>query len=43
MEKGYNIQMQDNSLIIKNQDRESIADVEMLKNRLFTQDMQTKM
>ncbi|XP_074378664.1 uncharacterized protein LOC141720214 [Apium graveolens] len=35
VEKGYNIQMQDNSLIIKNQVRELIADVEMSKNRLF--------
>ncbi|KAL8098673.1 hypothetical protein AgCh_031438 [Apium graveolens] len=43
VEKGYNIQMQDNFLIIKNQVRELIADVEMSKNRLFTLDMQTKM
>ncbi|XP_074345799.1 uncharacterized protein LOC141684630 [Apium graveolens] len=42
VEKGYNIKMQDNSLIIRNQVRELIADVEMLKNRLFTLDMQTK-
>ena len=43
VEKGYNIQMQDNSLIIRNQVRELIANVEMSKNRLFTLDMQTKM
>ncbi|XP_074378564.1 uncharacterized protein LOC141720109 [Apium graveolens] len=42
VEKGYNIQMQDNSLIIRNQVRELIADVEMSKNCLFTLDMQTK-
>ncbi|XP_074328343.1 uncharacterized protein LOC141666248 [Apium graveolens] len=42
VEKGYYIQMQDNSLVIRNQDRELIADVEMSKNRLFTLDMQTK-
>ena len=42
VEKGYNIHMQDNSLIIKNQDRELIADVKMSKNRLFTLDIQTK-
>ncbi|XP_074327754.1 uncharacterized protein LOC141665667 [Apium graveolens] len=42
VEKGYNIQMQDNSLIIRNQARELIANVEMSKNRLFTLDMQTK-
>ncbi|KAL8087732.1 hypothetical protein AgCh_037766 [Apium graveolens] len=41
VEKGYNIQMQDNSLIIRNQARELIANVEMSKNRLFTLDMQT--
>ncbi|XP_074351364.1 uncharacterized protein LOC141690467 [Apium graveolens] len=42
VEKGYNIQIQDNSLIIRNQARELIANVEMSKNRLFTLDMQTK-
>ena len=42
VEKGYNIQMQNNSLIIRNQARELIANVEMSKNRLFTLDMQTK-
>ncbi|KAL8094563.1 hypothetical protein AgCh_036190 [Apium graveolens] len=41
VEKGYNIQMHDNSLIIRNQARELIANVEMSKNRLFTLDMQT--
>ncbi|KAL8103772.1 hypothetical protein AgCh_028101 [Apium graveolens] len=41
VEKGYNIQIQDNSLIIRNQARELIANVEMSKNRLFTLDMQT--
>ncbi|XP_074327778.1 uncharacterized protein LOC141665692 [Apium graveolens] len=41
VEKGYNIQMQDNSLIIRNQARELIANVEMSKNHLFTLDMQT--
>ncbi|XP_074326940.1 uncharacterized protein LOC141664881 [Apium graveolens] len=35
------IPMQDNSLIIRNQARELIANVEMSKNRLFTLDMQT--
>ena len=43
VEKGYYIQMQDNSLSIRNHDRELIADVEMSKNRLFTLDIQTKM
>ncbi|KAL8127506.1 hypothetical protein AgCh_014423 [Apium graveolens] len=43
VEKGYNIQMQDNSLIIRNQVEELIANVEMSKNRLFTLDMQTNM
>ncbi|XP_074347608.1 uncharacterized protein LOC141686474 [Apium graveolens] len=42
VEKGYNIQMQDNSYTIRNQVRELIANVEMSKNRLFTLDMQTK-
>ncbi|WOG95118.1 hypothetical protein DCAR_0314420 [Daucus carota subsp. sativus] len=42
VEKGYNIQMQDNSLIIKNKAQELIANVEMSNNRLFTLDMQTK-
>ncbi|WOG99518.1 hypothetical protein DCAR_0518871 [Daucus carota subsp. sativus] len=42
VEKGYNIHMQDNSLIIRNQARELIANVEMSKNRLFTLDMTTK-
>ncbi|KAL8158092.1 hypothetical protein AgCh_002701 [Apium graveolens] len=40
VEKEYNIQMQDNSLIIRNQARELIANVEMSKNHLFTLDMQ---
>ncbi|XP_074322781.1 uncharacterized protein LOC141659753 [Apium graveolens] len=42
-EKGHYIQMQDNSLVIRNRDQELIADVEMSKNRLFTLDIQTKM
>ncbi|WOH00087.1 hypothetical protein DCAR_0519443 [Daucus carota subsp. sativus] len=42
VEKGYNIQMQDNSLIIGNQAQELIANVEMSKNRLFTLNMQAK-
>ncbi|WOG92348.1 hypothetical protein DCAR_0311612 [Daucus carota subsp. sativus] len=33
VEKGYNIQMQDNSLIIKNKAQELIANVEMSNNR----------
>ncbi|XP_074360337.1 uncharacterized protein LOC141700496 [Apium graveolens] len=40
VEKGYNIQMHDNFLIIINQARELIANVEMSKNCLFTLDMQ---
>ena len=39
VEKGYDIQMRENSLIIRNQVRELIANVEMSKNRLFTLDM----
>ncbi|KAL8102990.1 hypothetical protein AgCh_027504 [Apium graveolens] len=42
VEKRYNIQMQDNSLTIRNQVRELIANVEMSKNRLFTLNMQIK-
>ncbi|CAM8996692.1 unnamed protein product [Rhodiola kirilowii] len=42
VEKGYDIQMRDNSLIIRNQVQEMIANVKMTKNRLFTLEMQTK-
>ncbi|XP_074355660.1 uncharacterized protein LOC141695301 [Apium graveolens] len=39
VEKGYNIQMHDNSLTIKNQVQELIANVEISNNRIFTLDM----
>ncbi|XP_074326948.1 uncharacterized protein LOC141664890 [Apium graveolens] len=42
VEKGYNIQIQDNFLTIRNQVRELIVNVKMSKNCLFTLDMQKK-
>ncbi|KAL6522105.1 hypothetical protein OROMI_031982 [Orobanche minor] len=42
VEKGYDIRMRDNSLILRNRAHELIAHVKMTKNRLFKLDMQTK-